>query len=103
VIENLRYPFLTHVQFLKNKLHWKHKAKNNVMLRVGTMCAAFSDASLRSFLHVWCNLVKDSYVTEMFSRREILVICSAQGNREVYHQTHSGNLNKNEMPGSVRQ
>jgi hypothetical protein len=34
---------------------------------------------------------------------EILSICLAQENREMYPQTHSGKLSKNEMPGSVRQ
>jgi hypothetical protein len=34
---------------------------------------------------------------------EILSICLAQENREMYPKTHFGKLSKNEMPGSVRQ
>jgi hypothetical protein len=34
---------------------------------------------------------------------EILQICLAQENREMYPKTHSGKLSKNEMPSSVRQ
>jgi hypothetical protein len=34
---------------------------------------------------------------------EILSICLAQENREMYPKTHSDKLSKNEIPGSVRQ
>jgi hypothetical protein len=67
------------------------------------MPTAFSDACIHSFPHddeTWWSV---SAVTGNGSPDEILSICLAQENREMYPQTHSGKLNRNKIPGSVRQ
>jgi hypothetical protein len=53
--------------------------------------------------HVLCNPVQSFCSNRNGSPDEILSICLAQENQEMYPWTHSGKLSKNEMPGSVRQ
>jgi hypothetical protein len=86
----------------KNKLHWNQKTKNNVILSVGNvhhalqcMHSLFSSCLMEPGEELLCH--RNS------SPDEILLICLAQENHEMYPWTHSGMLSKNEMPGSVRQ
>jgi hypothetical protein len=78
------------------------KQKNNIILSVGNvhrvqrcMHSLFSSCLMQPGEDFLChgNGLPD----------EILSICLTQKNREMYLQTHSGKLSKNEMPGSVRQ
>jgi hypothetical protein len=57
-----------------------------------------------SFPCVWCSLAKSSFLFHRnCSPDEISSIRLVQDNRELYPQTHSGKLSKNELPGSFRQ
>jgi hypothetical protein len=55
------------------------------------MSTAFSDACIHSFPHIWCNPVKSLCSDRNGSPDEILSICLAQGNREMWSWTRSGN------------
>jgi hypothetical protein len=78
------------------------KQKNNVILSAGNvhrvqrcMHSLFSSCLMQPGEEFLCH--------RNDSPDEILSICLAQENREMYPKTHSGKLSKNKMPGSVRQ
>jgi hypothetical protein len=68
------------------------------------MSTAFSDACVRSFPHVQTRRPREEFLCHgNGSPEEILSICLAQENWQMYPWTHPGKLSKKEMPGSVRQ
>jgi hypothetical protein len=60
------------------------------------MSAAFSDACIQSFLVYDATRRRVPVSRKRFTRRDIVDM----KNREMYPQTHSDKLSKNEMPGS---
>jgi hypothetical protein len=98
---NVMQPFPGMFYYSKNKLHWYEK-KNNVILisenvyRVQRRMHWFFPSCLmqpaKGFCSDWNGPLD-----------EILSICLARQNREIYPWTHCGKLSKNVVPGSVRQ
>jgi hypothetical protein len=74
------------------------------------MSTAFGDACIRTnYRHLTPKVDRNGFCPARFlchgngSPDEILSICLAQENREMYPQTHSGKLSKNEVSGNIRQ
>jgi hypothetical protein len=91
---------------LKNKLHWNQETENTVILSVGNVHRV--QRCVHS-LFSSCLMQRNCFWPARFlcpgngSPYEIFSICLAQENREMFPETNSGKLSKNEMPRIFRQ
>jgi hypothetical protein len=100
--EKSHNPFLTHVLFATKLSTLKPENKKQCYIKCWK-CPVVQWCRHSVFLMSDATQWRVSAVTRNGSPDEILSICLAQENLEIYPQTHSGKLSMNKMPDTVQQ